>query len=102
MRRTKVFDSYLVDTCPHGLFTKTKQDVTGATVRHGLAGLESPPPQGTMSVQRRDLPPFSRPIDPEHMFDEHYLRQRLEISWFSATEAALNEAHLQQSNLRSA
>jgi hypothetical protein len=56
----------------------------------GVFGESEPPPQGTMSVQRRNLPPYSRPLDSEHMFDEDYFRQ-LEESSSSATKAALND-----------
>jgi hypothetical protein len=52
---------------------------------------DSPPPQGTMSVQRRNLPPYSRPLGSEDMFDEDYFQRQLKSVAPSATEAALND-----------
>ncbi|TLD24437.1 hypothetical protein E2P81_ATG11773 [Venturia nashicola] len=51
----------------------------------------SPSPQGTMSVQRRNLPPYALPDESKHMFGEDYFRQQLAKASSSATEIALKD-----------
>jgi hypothetical protein len=52
---------------------------------------DSPPPQGTTSVQRRNLPPYSRPLGSQHLFDEDYFQHQLKSIAPSTTEADVAE-----------